>query len=213
MPWKVTSVMEQRKQFITEYLCGTDSFKALCQKFGISEKTGHKWKNRFLEFGFSGLADQSKAPSNSPNQLDEDTVIRLIKMRSAHPAWGPKKLAVLYKSAYPESPTPSESSIYRILGKAGLIPKLRFRLRPNASNCVISWKLFNPMMSGPLISAGGCPEPVFHTVRDLHSRYILTIRLMERTTADAVKAVFEELFYHYGLPKIIRSDNGTPFAS
>ena len=36
---------------------------------------------------------------------------------------------------------------------------------------------------------------------------------MERTTADAVKAVFEELFYHYGLPKIIRSDNGTPFAS
>ena len=108
--------MEQRKQFITEYLCGTDSFKALCQKFGISEKTGHKWKNRFLEFGFSGLADQSKAPSNSPNQLDEDTVIRLIKMRSAHPAWGPKKLAVLYKSAYPESPTPSESSIYRILG-------------------------------------------------------------------------------------------------
>lgn len=82
--------MEQRKQFITEYLCGTDSFKALCQKFGISEKTGHKWKNRFLEFGFSGLADQSKAPSNSPNQLDEDTVIRLIKMRSAHPAWGPR---------------------------------------------------------------------------------------------------------------------------
>ncbi len=119
--------MEQRKQFITEYLCGTDSFKALCQKFGISEKTGHKWKNRFLEFGFSGLADQSRAPSNSPNQLDEDTVIRLIKMRSAHPAWGPKKLAVLYKSAYPESPTPSESSIYRILGKAGLIPKRRFR--------------------------------------------------------------------------------------
>ena len=55
--------------------------------------------------------DQRKAPSISPNQLDEDTVIRLIKMRSAHPAWGPKKLAVLYKSAYPESPTPSESSI------------------------------------------------------------------------------------------------------
>lgn len=50
------------------------------------------------------------------------------------------------------------------------------------------------------------------TIRDLHSRYILTIRLMKRTTADAVKAVSGELFYHYGLFKIIRSDNCTPFA-
>ena len=96
--------MEQRKQFITEYLCGTDSFKALCQKFGISEKTGHKWKNRFLEFGFSGLADQSKAPSNSPNQLDEDTVIRLIKMRSAHPAWTVRRLPAADSAGIPPFP-------------------------------------------------------------------------------------------------------------
>ena len=91
------------------------------------EKTGHKWKNRFWNLASPASRIRARAPSNSPNQLDEDTVIRLIKMRSAHPAWGPKKLAVLYKSAYPESPTPSESSIYRILGKAGLIPKRRFR--------------------------------------------------------------------------------------
>lgn len=39
--------MEQRKQFITEYLCGTDSFKALCQKFGISEKLDISGKTAF----------------------------------------------------------------------------------------------------------------------------------------------------------------------
>ena len=163
-------------------------------------------KIRFLEFGFSGLADQSKAPSNSPNQLDEDTVIRLIKMRSAHPAWGPKKLAVLYKSAYPESPTPSESSIYRILGKAGLIPKRRFRHPdPTASKLRNKLEALQPNdvwtvdFKGWWMSQGERCVPL--TVRDLHSRYILTIRLMERTTADAVKAVFEELFYHYGLPQ------------
>jgi len=36
---------------------------------------------------------------------------------------------------------------------------------------------------------------------------------MEKTTAQEVKVVFQELFKKYGLPKVIRSDNGTPFAS
>ncbi len=36
---------------------------------------------------------------------------------------------------------------------------------------------------------------------------------MQSSTADAVKAVFEELFRKYGLPKVIRSDNGIPFAT
>lgn len=43
------TVMEQRKEFIQEYLTrGKSDFKELCQKYGISEKTGHKCKNRFL---------------------------------------------------------------------------------------------------------------------------------------------------------------------
>ena len=51
MSWKESTAVEQRKEFIQEYLAGTaDSFKALCHKYGISEKTGHKWKNRFFEY-------------------------------------------------------------------------------------------------------------------------------------------------------------------
>ena len=43
------TVMEQRKEFIQEYLTrGKSDFKELCQKYGISEKTGHKCKNRFF---------------------------------------------------------------------------------------------------------------------------------------------------------------------
>lgn len=48
LSWKESTAVEQRKEFIQEYLAGkADSFKSLCQKYGISEKTGHKWKNRF----------------------------------------------------------------------------------------------------------------------------------------------------------------------
>lgn len=50
-------------------------------------------------------------------------------------------------------------------------------------------------------------------MRDEHSRKILEIRLMKSTKTEAVRIVFEELFKRYGLPKVIRSDNGPPFAS
>jgi len=210
--------MEQRKEFIKEYLQGMEEFKTLCKKYDISEKTGHKWKNRFLEYGYNGLIDQSKSPNNSPNQLDEDAVIRLIKLRTAHPTWGPKKLAVLYKKAYPESKTPSESSIYRVLGKADLIKKRHYkkintttsRLR-NKINAEKPNDVWTVDFKGWWISNGEKCMPL--TVRDLKSKYIFTVRLMEATTAQEVKKVFQELFTKYGLPKVIRSDNGTPFAS
>ena len=143
---KESTVVEQRKEFIQEYLEGkSDSFKALCQKYGISEKTGHKWKNRFLEYGYAGLCDRSRAPENSPSKLDEDTVIRLIKLRTAHPTWGPKKIAVLYQKAYPGEQVPSESSIYRVLGKAGLIQRRRVRtVQPDPSRMRKYIKAINP---------------------------------------------------------------------
>ena len=146
MSWKESTAVEQRKEFIQEYLAGkADSFKALCHKYGISEKTGHKWKNRFFEYGYAGLCDRSRAPENSPSKLDEDTVIRLIKLRTAHPTWGPKKIAVLYQKASPEEQVPSESSIYRVLGKAGLIQRRQVRtVQPDPSRMRKYIKATNP---------------------------------------------------------------------
>lgn len=210
--------MEQRKEFIKEFLEKEEDFKDICKKYDISEKTGHKWKKRFLEYGFNGLIDERRTPQNSPRQLDEDTVIRLIKLRTVHPTWGAKKLAVLYKKAYPNDKAPSESSIYRVLGKAELIKKrhykkvnttasrLRNQISANQPNDV--WTVD---FKGWWVSNGEKCIPL--TVRDLKSKFIFTVRLMEKTTAGEVKKVFQELFKKYGLPKVIRSDNGTPFAS
>lgn len=218
MAWKETCVLEQRTNFIKEYLKSEGSFKELCLRYGVSEKTGHKWKNRFLEYGFSGLNDQNKAPDNSPNQLDEDTIIRLIKLRTAHPTWGTKKLEVLYAKAYPHSEVPSKSSIYRVLGKAGLIKKRRVRTaKADASRLRNRIPADEPNdvwtvdFKGYWYSDGEQCLPL--TIRDLASKYILCVRLMQSSTAAAVQAVFEELFHIYGCPKVIRSDNGIPFAT
>ena len=61
MSWKESTAVEQRKEFIQEYLAGkADSFKALCHKYGISEKTGHKWKNRFLNMDMQDFVTEAE---------------------------------------------------------------------------------------------------------------------------------------------------------
>lgn len=219
MPWKETRVIDQRQAFITDYLAGHHCLKDLCRQYGISEKTGHKWRNRFMETGMRGLCDDSRAPKSSPTQLDEDTVIRVIQLRQAHPAWGPKKLAVIYRNAYPDSLPPSISSIHRILDKAGMIKKQR--LRKVHEKGVESMRRVIPASSpndvwtadykGWWYSSGQKCLPF--TIRDLFSRNIFDVRLMDHATVDAVKELLTRLFYEHGMPHVVRTDNGIPFAS
>ena len=118
MSWEGKSIMQLREEFIRKALRAEKPFRHLCREYGISEKTGYKWKKRFMEKGISGLADMFRRPNRSPKQLDEDTVIKIIQIRMAHPYWGPKKILVLLQKELKE--VPSESSIKRILDKAKL---------------------------------------------------------------------------------------------
>lgn len=219
MPWKETCVTEQRRKFIEDLMRGAGSVKELCAKYGISEKTGHKWKGRFMERGYAGLYDESRAPHSSPGQLGEDAVVRIIAIRNAHPTWGPKKIRALYERGYPDDPAPSESSIYRVLGKAELVGRRPAR-RADCGGAGSMRRLipaeepndvWTVDFKGWWVSAGEKCLPL--TVRDLASRNILEVRLMESAGADAVRARFEGLFARHGLPRVIRSDNGAPFAA
>jgi putative transposase len=51
------------------------------------------------------------------------------------------------------------------------------------------------------------------TVTDFASRYLIGCEALSNTRTQYAVTVFERLFREYGLPKTIRTDNGTPFAS
>ena len=219
MPWKETNKMEQKEKFIQEMLKQNKPFKHLCAEFGISEKTGYKWKNRFYRQGKSGLPEQSRNSFTHPNQIDGDTAAELIRIKYAHLAWGPKKIREIYSRTYPNKEVPSLSSVKRILNKAGLVKKRKIR-KPASSDCPrlqqqIQAKEPNDVwcidFKGWWKSDGEKCEPF--TVRDKHSRKILCVQLMTSKTSEAVKAVMTGLFSKYGLPKAIHSDNGSPFAA
>jgi transposase-like protein len=96
MPWKETNAMKEKRSFIDAMLKQSKPFCELCREYGISEKTGYKWRNRFMERGYSGLEEESRAPQKHPNTIDGDTAAELIALRLAHPSWGGKKLLVLW---------------------------------------------------------------------------------------------------------------------
>lgn len=210
--------MEQREKFINEMLKAEKPFKHLCAEFGISEKTGYKWKNRFFEKGKAGLIDESKNPTH-PNIIDGDTAAELIRIKRAHSAWGPKKIREIYARAFPQKQVPSLSSVKRILEKSGLVKKRKIR-KPASSDCPrlqqqLSAEEPNDVwcidFKGWWKSSGERCEPF--TVRDKYSRKILCVQLMTSKTSEAVREVMSNLFKKYGLPKAIHSDNGAPFAA
>ena len=48
-------------------------------------------KSRFIQEGFAGLFDQSKRPDNSLTQIDEETIIEIIKLKIKKKHWVLKK--------------------------------------------------------------------------------------------------------------------------
>jgi transposase len=92
MPWKETSSMRERVEFITDWEDGIYSISSLCEKYGISRKTGYKFLDRYARDGFEGLLDRSRAPKSSPQRLGEDLTKLFVEVRRKHPRWGPQKI-------------------------------------------------------------------------------------------------------------------------
>ena len=207
--------MNQRTQFALRAL-QTDNFRSLCREFGISAKTGYKWKKNFLAEGKAGLSDASRRPQSSPNALGEEEIFRIVSLHSAHRFWGARKLRDIYERSWGSAP--SESSFKRVLRRCGLshervkrptkVPGGRIHHGRQAGACNEVWSVD---FKGWWNDGAGRSNPL--TVRDEFSRYVLELRHLPNGRTETVQDVFAELFANYGLPQAIRSDNGPPFAS
>lgn len=217
MPWKDTHKMDQRIEFAMRAL-NCENFGELCRQYGISRKTGYKWRERFVSHGLEGLLEQSRRPASHAHQLDEEAICQIVRLKRAHPHWGPRKIRELYRRAHRGAEPPSESSFKRVLEKAGLTQPRRRRLARQSGRLAqgIRAQAPNEVWSVDFKgwwhdSSGRRVEPL--TVRDEHSRMILELRAVADARTETVRACFEQLFANHGLPAAIRSDNGPPFAS
>ncbi|PYV94756.1 MAG: hypothetical protein DMG89_24240 [Acidobacteria bacterium] len=69
MPWKASSVMEEKLRFVFEYEQHEQTMREVCQSFGISRETGYFWLRRYQTQGVMGidpLSNPKPKPTNSP---------------------------------------------------------------------------------------------------------------------------------------------------
>jgi putative transposase len=218
MPWSETCCMEERARFVLAALEGWTSMSDLCEKHGVSRRIGYKWLARYEVGGLAALEDHRRAPRRQAKATPPEVVGKLIELRQQRPTWGPKKIRARLELLHPELSWPAPSTIGEILRREGLVPKRTRKKRPQGA-----WRSSRTAADAPnrvwtadfkgefrLGSAQLC-YPL--TIVDAHSRYLLACQALPSTGTRGARATFERVFRDYGLPEVIRTDNGTPFRS
>jgi putative transposase len=219
MPWKETHVEEERMRFVAACLDEQADWtmSELCEAFGVSRKTGYKWLERYEVSGLQGLTDQSRAPRSHPNALPAAVVERLVEVRRRHRFWGPRKIVAWLRREEPAISWPTASTAGDILKRHGLVGPRRRRGRAVAQGtglCEPSQpnEQWGADFKGWFRTGDGrrC-DPL--TISDGFSRFLLRCRAVEQPDEEHTRPVFRATFREYGLPLVLRTDNGPPFAS
>jgi transposase InsO family protein len=216
MPWRASSVMEERLRFVARLLDG-EAMTDVCREFGISRKTGYKIFDRYKQQGLKALSDRSRRPVRYANQLPDQIETLIVQLKAEKPYWGARKIReLLVRRLDGDIRVPAKSTIHAVLDRHGMVkrgggPRHRARgtplsegTRPNELWCADfkgEFKLGNGRYCYPL------------TVTDHASRFLLLCEALDSTREQPAITAFESLFRDRGLPLAIRSDNGVPFAS
>jgi len=219
MPWKTSCYKVQRWRFIEEYLRKRNKLAELCRRWSISRKTAYKWISRFKERGRFGLANRRRVAHRIANRPAELWLARIRRWRARHPSWGAPKLRWALQRRFGSPGLPSEAAIGRWLKQWGLVRRRRRPVhkgplieRPRLTMAKSPNEVWTVDFKGWFRTGDGSRvEPL--TVRDLASRYILGIILLGRQNISDCRQALEKTFHQYGLPRIIRVDNGSPFGA
>jgi len=207
--------MDERLKFVARLLDG-EKMAVLCREFEISRKTGYKIFNRYKDCGLEGLTDRSRRPYRHARQLPFQIESAIVQLKQEHPSWGAPKIRERLRRKHSEIHCPAISTVHAILDRHGLVKRRRRRVyKPEGT------PLAQPQQPNDLWCADYKGEFMLAdrrycyplTITDFASRYLISCEGLSSTHAMYAFSVFERAFKDLGLPRAIRTDNGSPFAS
>ena len=217
MPWKEIYVMDQKIQMISQWLSGEYTIAEISRIHGISRKTVYKWIERYQRNRDEGLRDLSSRPITYARATPTETVHEILKAKTRYETWGSRKILKWLTDHHPEQQWPVNSTVHEILRRHGKVKARRKKrrtppytepfekvARPNDVWSVDykgQFRLGNGRYCYPL------------TVTDNYSRYLMECQGLAAPSYEPTRYYLEKAFRRYGLPSVIRTDNGTPFAS
>jgi transposase InsO family protein len=216
MPWKESSVMDERLRFVARLLEG-EPMAHVCREFGISRKTGYKLLQRYREDGPVALADRSRRPVRYANQLPGQVESLIVSLKRDKPHWGARKIReLLVRRLAGDTRIPAISTVHATLDRHGLVKRIGKRRQKAQGTPLSAGTTPNDLWCADFkgefkMGDGRWCYPL--TITDHASRFLLMCEAHESTREMPVIEAFGRLFAERGLPAAIRSDNGVPFAS
>lgn len=208
-----------RQQFVEKWLSSDEKWTFIehCERFGVPRPTAYEWLARYRAGGVRGLEEKSSAPRSSPHATKRDIVELIVSARRMHPTWGARKLRTWIEESLPWNlDLPAASTMGDILKRAGFIATRRRRQRAHRyatpyTEAVAPNDVWTADFKGHfrLLDHRYC-YPL--TLVDAFSRFILRCDAYRATSIECRRS-FESAFIEYGVPRVIRSDNGSPFAT
>ena len=190
MPWQEVCPMDEKMRFIGAVLAEEESMVELCERFGISRKTGYKWRARYLTS--RGRGGNGGALARTTGGTVGDQLRRRLRRSSGCGAriraGARRSCARAWSSAHQWTPAPS--TIGELLRREGLSQGRKRRGAQRAQSdglrtAVAPNDLWCIDFKGWFRTADGVRcDPL--TVTDAFSRYLLCPRsLLVPTTAAA----------------------------
>ena len=217
MPWRDIRPMDSKIQFVSLALENIMTMTDLCSLFNISRKTGYKWLSRYINEGPEGLQNRSTTPKSIPHETSKEIKEFIILCRKKHPSWGARKITQQAGQIAPHLEFPSETTVNNIIERQGLTRKKRKRRKPGhpgrpSATAQRPNDIWTTDFKGEFKTKDGsyC-YPL--TLLDEYSRFLLDCQGLYSTSHSGAYKVFKRAFQQYGLPRAIKSDNGTPFAT
>lgn len=217
MPWKEMCRMQEKLRFINAYLEGFSTMVELCDEFGVSRPTGYELVRRFEAEGVDGLKERSRARMRQMHATPDETVELILVARRKHPSWGPRKILAWLRRHHVKRKFPATSTVGEILKRHGLITPRRRRRRASVlQRPIVIDEAVNATWATDFkgqfrLGSGRYCFPL--TIQDACSRFLIGCQALTATTTEQARPVFEAAFRDYGLPRAMRSDNGSPFAA
>ncbi len=192
----------------------------LCKEFGIFRKTGYKIYDRYKECGLEGLNDRSRRPYRHANQLPFQVERSILNIKKEFPNFGAPKIREKLIRQFDLKHIPAKSTIHAVLDRNGLVKRNSRRRRWHGYKAQ-GTELSNPTICNDLWCADYKGEFLLGnkqycyplTITDYNARYLLACDSLESTKESFAFTIFERVFKEFGLPRTIRTDNGTPFSS
>jgi len=208
--------MDERIRFVARLLEG-EKMAPLCAEFGISRKTGYKIYDRYKDGGAVAFNDRSRRPYRQANRLPPPVEATIVRLKREYPGWGAPKIREKLRPLIAPVQLPAISTVHAVLDRHQLVKRRRRRrggepsktalTRPTAPNALWCADYKGEFMLG---NRRYC-YPL--TITDFASRYLLTCEALLTTQERFAFTAFDRTFKEFGLPDVIRTDNGVPFAS